>query len=268
MSERIVPAVHVDRTVLHRAYGILPLVAVVESCSFHDTSARETEHARIKGLESLCDILAETVLVAVECLDREERDVLEVHSLGSVRLFAVPFEEDTESCLWLGYRRCEHSLVLLPFLGVYLYVSAFKHLLFAHRSVLAEVEADVLLFLCTGSTCPYSEAVFLSFLDTDSEESLVLDTCEAYRVARIAETYIMRISLERTVVHELHVSEDLPSHERVVKLERAVLDLLGVKTSVGGEVDVLEEETVHCFRYRNTFFSGVNCHQVVRLRLG
>ena len=268
MSERIVPAVYVDRTVLYRTDRILPLVTVVKGSALYDTSARETEHAWIKRLKSLCDILSEAVLMAVECLYREERDVLEVDCLSRVFLSAVPLKEDAECCLGLGYRRCEHSLVLLPFLGVYLYVSAFKHLLFAHCRVLAEVEADVLLFLCTGSTCPYSEAVFLSFLDTDSEESLVLDTCEAYRVARIAETYIMRIPLERTVVHELHVSEDLPSHERVVKLERAVLDLLRVKTSVGGEVDVLEEEAVHCLWYRNTFFSGVDCHQVVRLRLG
>ena len=107
--------------------------------------------------------------MAVECLYREERDVLEVDCLSRVFLSAVPLKEDAECCLGLGYRRCEHSLVLLPFLGVYLYVSAFKHLLFAHCRVLAEVEADVLLFLCTGSTCPYSEAVFLSFLDTLEE---------------------------------------------------------------------------------------------------
>jgi len=116
VGERIVPAVHVDRTVLHRTYGILPLVAVVESRSFHDTSARETEYARIKGFESLCDILAETVLMSVECLDREERYMLEVNCLSFIRFLSVPFKENAECCLRLRNWRCEYSLIFLPLL--------------------------------------------------------------------------------------------------------------------------------------------------------
>ena len=72
MSERVVPAVYIDRTVLYRTDRILPLVTVVKGSALYDTSARETEHAWIKCLKSLCDILSEAVLMAVECLYREE----------------------------------------------------------------------------------------------------------------------------------------------------------------------------------------------------
>jgi len=139
-----------------------------------------------------------------------------------------------------------------------------EHLVFAHCGVLAEVEADVFLILCAGGTCPYGKAVLLSGLYSDAEETFVLDSGESYRMARVSETYIMRIPFERSVIHELHVSENLPSHERVIELERTVLDLLCIETAVSREVDVLEEKAVHCLLDRNSLIPGIDCHYVLR----
>ncbi len=42
----------------------------------------------------------------------------------------------------------------------------------------------------------------------------------------------------------------LPRHQRVGKLERAVLHALGIQPAIGREVDVLEEHADHCLRDR------------------
>ena len=66
------------------------------------------------------------------------------------------------------------------------------------------------------------------------------------RMTRIIKSYIMRIALERSVVHDLEATSHIPSLKTVVrKLERAVLYKLRIKSSVSGKVDILNEDSVH-----------------------
>ena len=60
------------------------------------------------------------------------------------------------------------------------------------------------------------------------------------------EDHIVRIALEGGIfLADGNASEGLPPHQRLRKLERAVLYKLGIETAVGSEVDVFEEDAVH-----------------------
>ena len=72
------PTVLVKWTVLHRSYGILPLIARGEVCTLDDTSARETEDARFHVVKGLRKILTHSVLATFPSINREEADVLKV----------------------------------------------------------------------------------------------------------------------------------------------------------------------------------------------
>ena len=59
----------------------------------------------------------------------------------------------------------------------------------------------------------------MSLLDSDSEESLVADSCKHAWMAWVSKAYVVRVVSERTVCHDLDVSDDVPSRERIIKLE-------------------------------------------------
>ncbi len=50
----------------------------------------------------------------------------------------------------------------------------------------------------------------------------------------------------------------VPSGERLVEFEGAVLDALGIKSAVGGEVDVFEENTEHRRRDSCSGMGGID----------
>ena len=82
-------------------------------------------------------------------------------------------------------------------------------------------------------------------------------------MAGISKTHIMRIPFERTVITDGDIAENVPSHERIVELERTVLHLFSVQAAVCRKVYVLEEKAIHGTRNRNSFLSCINCHNVV-----
>src|SRR5574344_1765489 len=67
--EGVLPAVVVERTVLHRSDSILPLVAGLQVCSLHDASPRESKQSRFHVGKSLGHVTAQTVLSVFECVD-------------------------------------------------------------------------------------------------------------------------------------------------------------------------------------------------------
>jgi hypothetical protein len=60
--EGVLPAVLVQRTVLHGPYRILPLIARREVGTLNDASAREAEDARMQVFQGLCQVAAHAVL--------------------------------------------------------------------------------------------------------------------------------------------------------------------------------------------------------------
>jgi hypothetical protein len=95
MRERVVPTVLVQRTVLGVTHGVLPLIACGKVSTFHDTSAGEAEDARVKILEVLHKVSAQSVPVVFG----EERYVVEVDRLTT-------FKEDAEQAFLQGLVSC------------------------------------------------------------------------------------------------------------------------------------------------------------------
>ena len=77
--EGVVPAVLIQRTVLHRAHGVLPLVAGGKGVALDDAAAGEAEDAGVEVIERLGEVGTQTVLSVLPGLDGEERDVVHVH---------------------------------------------------------------------------------------------------------------------------------------------------------------------------------------------
>ena len=120
-------------------------------------------------------------------------------------------------------------------------------LLLTHRSCVDELDAELSGFLSVWDSRPYAETILLTLLETDAEETVVLHCGMLVRVTRIIKSYIMRITLEWSVIHDLKTSTDCPALKAVVReLERAVLDQLCIESAVCGKVDVLDEDSVHC----------------------
>ena len=100
MTEGIVPAVLVQRTVLYRAYRVFPLVTVGKLGALNDAAAREAEYARMHVEQGLCQILAHAVLAPFPSIGGEEADVLYIGRGDGV--FAILAQEDAESAFGLG----------------------------------------------------------------------------------------------------------------------------------------------------------------------
>ncbi|MPN36054.1 hypothetical protein SDC9_183559 [bioreactor metagenome] len=65
-------------------------------------------------------------------------------------------------------------------------------------------------------------------------------------VTRIAQTYVVRITFKGSaVVAHLYLAKTVPSHQRLWKLERTVLNQLGIETAICTKINVLKKESVH-----------------------
>ena len=250
VREGVVPAVLVERTVLHGAYGVLPLVAGRQVCTLHDTAAGEAEHAGVEVLQRLCHIHAEPVLVSFVGLDGEEADVLEVGG----HLAVAPHAEVS---LGKGLFGLDDGCVLLPLLAADVQPHIAQLLVLVHRGVIDEVNPK-LGTAAVGHTRPDGEAVLLAALHADAEEAVILNHGVLVAMPRGRQAHIVGVAVEGAVVPERHLAGDVPSGKVVGKLETAVLHQLGIQAAVGSIVDVLEEDAVHGGLDVGTGFLGVD----------
>ena len=151
----------------------------------------------------------------------------------------------------------KHHLIPLPLLALHLYYLIKEHLVLTHGVVIAQMESDKLLggrlaFLSErGRTCPYAEPVLLALLYAHSEKAFVLYAAEHDRMAGITYAHIVRATLKRAVIANLHITERGPAHKRVVKLKRTVLYKLRIESAVSSVVYILKEQAVHGLLHRN-----------------
>ena len=127
VRESVFPAVLVDGAVLHRAHGVLPVIAGREIGSFHDTAAREAEDAGLEVRQGLRQVLPHAVAMAHPGVRREEGHVLKVHGL------AVADEEDAEDRLLQRRIGFQDHLILFPLLAGNLQGLLADELVLAHR---------------------------------------------------------------------------------------------------------------------------------------
>ena len=62
ISERILPTILVQRTVLYWSYRILPVITCIEVSTFYDTTTRKTENTWLQVSQGLCQIFAHSIL--------------------------------------------------------------------------------------------------------------------------------------------------------------------------------------------------------------
>ena len=244
MWEGISPAVLVQRTVLRSTHGVLPLITGIEVGSLNDTSARETEDAWLQVGKILYKIGTETIPVVFW----EERDVVEIYAL---RTFLQIYSHQT---LGIGLRRGQGSCKLLP-----LVVGDVDDLL-GNDIILGinQLHTDLaLLAIDEMKTAIYGEIVLHILLQAHTEETTVLQTGLLLTRTGTLESYIMRVAVEGWLhVVEGYVTECIPSHQALWKLERTVFHHLCIETAIGTEVDILEEDTIHG---RLDFYSRLVC---------
>ena len=107
MLEGVVPTVLVQRTVLHWAHGVLPLVARGQGVALDDAAAGEAEDAGIEVIECLDEVGTQTVLAVLPGPDGEERDVVHIH-----RTLRQQYHAQTR--VGIGEGRAEKDSLFLP----------------------------------------------------------------------------------------------------------------------------------------------------------
>ena len=95
-------------------------------------------------------------------------------------------------------------------------------------------------------TAIYGEIVLHILLQAHAEEATVLKTSLLLTCACALKCYIMRIAVEgRFYVAEGYISKCIPSHQALWEFEGTVLYHLCIESTIGTEVDILEEDTIH-----------------------
>ena len=205
------PAVLVQRTVFYWANAVLPLVARLQVSTLDDAAARETEYAWVHVVQSLCQILAHTILTSLPCVDGEERYMLYV----SGRLAVAP---DAEVSFGKGALGFDDGSVFLPLLAADVHTGVAQLLVVAHGGVVNKVDPQLCL-TAIGHTCPDREAVLLATLHADAEETVILNHRVFVAVTSRGQTYIVRILVEWAVVLQHDLARNVPSCEGIGKLE-------------------------------------------------
>ena len=199
-------------------------------------------------------------------IDGEEGDVLDIHRTRTAAAVVVA-EEEAQVGMADGAARSQDDGVFLPVLRGHVDVGGDEVLTLFHRALIDELYPQF-LGTAVGHTGIDGEAVVGIFLNANAEVALVLQSCPHVAVACREQTCIVGVAVEGAVVLDFDFAKGHPSHEGVGgELEGAVLDEFAIESSVGGIVDVLEEDAIHGLLNGRTEFLGVDVEDVC-LRCG
>ena len=213
MREGIMPTVLVHRPVFDGADGVFPVIARGEVGSLDNAAAGEAEDTGFCIRQRLNQVFAQAILMSFPRIDREQGDMLQIHRTGGC-------QEDTQMRLRYRLRRSEQHLVLLPLRRVYFQILGNQNLRFLHRCVVNQLYADRL----PRAASPDGETILRILLQTDAEETFVLDAGMFLIMSGVGEADVVRIALEGTVILHCYVPEDIPAHQLLGEVEGAVLD--------------------------------------------
>ena len=166
----------------------------------------------------------------------EEGDMVEVYALSSL-------QEDTHQSLRvcnIGGERSGYPLPLVVGHGndllVY-HIILRVYYLHTELSLLAidEMQASI-----------YREVILHVLLQSHAEEATVLKASLLLTSAGSLQSYIVRIAREGWLhIANGYITKCIPTHQALWELERAVFHHLGIETTIGTKVDILEEDTIH-----------------------
>ena len=118
VRETVLPTVGIQGTVLDRAYRILPIIAGLHLCAFHNTASGEAEYSGMEVSQSLRQILSKTIAMPHPSVHREQRHMFKV---GDKPFPVQEYSENrfVKGCLWLENHlvefplfTCDHKLTL------------------------------------------------------------------------------------------------------------------------------------------------------------
>ena len=252
--EGVVPAVLIQRTVLHRAHGVLPLVAGGKGVALDDAAAGEAEDAGVEVIERLGEVGTQTVLSVLPGLDGEERDVVHVHR-------TLRQQHHAQTRVGIGEGGAEEDGLLLPAVAADFDFLGQQILAAGVQQLNGELHGAGI-----GSAGIGSETVFLALLEADATETFVVEP-GTQPTAVVDDAHVVGIAVEAGlgVLHR-DVAKGYPANEGLRELEGAVLHQFSVESAVGTEVDVFEEDAVHRGLYLGCRPGYVNGHYMLCLR--
>ena len=195
LCKGVVPAVHVDRTVLYRTYAVLPLVTLLKGCTLYNAASRKTQHTRLKLSQSLGNIGSQAVLIIVISIYREERDMLQIHAavlaVLHILILAPGLKINPECSIGYGLGGGKHHLIFLPIRACNLNHLIVEHLILILGIIIAQMEGNELLLGGLGflaerrCTCPHCESVLFTLLNAHAEVALVLQAAEHHGMSGV-----------------------------------------------------------------------------------
>ena len=75
----IAPFILVERPILYRPYGVLPLIPRLERIALNDAASGKTEHTGMEVSEGLRQVSAKAVFMTIERIHREEAHMIDFH---------------------------------------------------------------------------------------------------------------------------------------------------------------------------------------------
>ena len=109
---------------------------------------------------------------------------------------------------------------------------------------------------------PNRETISLVLDEPNAEVALILKSGGAFLMSGITKEHVVWATLERPIVLYCYISERLPTHEFLRKLERAVLHQLAIQAAIGSIVDVFKKKAVHRWLHLGTHFFGIDVERV------
>jgi len=182
MREGVVPAVFVQRTVLGRAYAVLPLVSCGKVGTLYDAAAGETEDARFE----VGEVLNEVGTQSVPAVAGEQAHVIEVDRL-------IALEENTHQTLLHSLVGSERDRELFPLrIGHGDRLTVYWNVL-----VVDDFDTDLgLLALKIVQTGIDGEVIFHALLEPHAEETAVFQASDLLVVAGRLQHRIVWITVE------------------------------------------------------------------------
>ena len=173
-------------------------------------------------------------------IHRENGYMFQIHSDPRI-------QEKTESRLRVGDGRGHNHLILLPFRRIDRNFSRSMSLHFSHSGPVYQLDSQLGRDFSFRQAGPYTETVLFTFLESDTEETIVLKCRMLMRMTGIHQPDIVRVTFKRAVIPYFHTSSHTPALKPVAReLEGAVLHQLGIESPVSSKIYILDEDSVHC----------------------
>ncbi len=188
MRESVMPAIFVQRTVFYLTYRIFPVISGFQICAFDYTTTGKTKNTGIKIGQGLSQVFAQSVFPVHPGLFGEEGNMLQVK--GSL---ATGIKENAQQSLGFSPGGRDFHLIFLPFFGIDAQISSVHHIVLSINKLYAYTLGSAI-----HRSGPNRKTIGGTFFESYATETFVFESGMFVGMSRGRQTYIMRITLERS----------------------------------------------------------------------